>query len=215
MTKKTTIAIVEDNSDLRKSLQTILSLSERFNEILTFGSAEDFINSLKSNRYDYVLMDITLPNKDGIWAIEKTKEEAPNTLTIIVSLHDDDSFIFRGICAGASGYLSKPIHEATLLKAIDDVSKGGSALSPFIASRVLAIFKEQNAPADNDYDLSEREKEVLAHLVEGHGFKAIADKMNLSLFTIRAHIRNIYKKLHVHSKSQAVSKALREGFYIK
>lgn len=211
MHRNLTIAVVEDNANMRRSLFTNLKLSQLFSKITLFPSAEDYLNALKDQRFNLALMDISLPNLDGISAIEKAVELDSSCKTIILSLHDDDEHIFRGICAGASGYLTKPVQAEHLIQAIHDVYDGGTALNPLVASKVVHFFKRFKPQITQDYQLSQQEKRVLSYQVNGLEFKAIAKEMSLSPYTIRAHIRNIYKKLHVNSKAQAVSKALREG----
>ena len=203
------IAIVEDNPSFRESLRIVLENNSIFSEISSFSNAESFFE-MKLN-YDIVLMDLSLPGINGLEAIQKIKSLADEIKIIILTLHDDDDNVFKGICSGASGYLTKPILPESLITAIEDVLSGGSPLSPNIAKRVIQLFKQFAPKEQKNYGLSIREKDVLALLVEGCELKGIAKSLNLSIYTIRAHVRNIYEKLHVHSKSQAVAKAITEG----
>lgn len=129
----------------------------------------------------------------------------------MLSVYEDDDNVFRAICAGASGYVTKPVMPQQLLDAVEQAFGGGTPMSPHIARKVLQMFKHYAPPPRADYNLTDRECEVLKLLTQGDDYKQIADKLFLSVFTIRAHIRNIYDKLHVHSKSQAVATALKEG----
>ena len=129
----------------------------------------------------------------------------------MLSVYEDDDNVFRAICAGASGYVTKPVMPQQLLDAVEHAFGGGTPMSPHIARKVLEMFKQHVPPAKADYNLTERECEVLRLLTQGDDYKEIADKLFLSIYTIRAHIRNIYDKLHVHSKSQAVATALKQG----
>jgi DNA-binding NarL/FixJ family response regulator len=129
---------------------------------------------------------------------------------IILSVFEDDDNVFRAICAGAIGYVAKPVMPQQLLEAVENAFNGGTPMSPHIARKVIEMFKQNAPPPKADYHLTERELDVLERLVQGDDYKQIAEKLFLSVFTVRAHLRNIYDKLHVHSKSQAVSKALNE-----
>jgi DNA-binding NarL/FixJ family response regulator len=155
-------------------------------------------------------MDIGLPGLSGIEATGLLKERFPRVQTVILSVHEDGENVFRAICAGAIGYLAKPVMPAQLLEAVELAFGGGTPMSPHVARRVLEMFKTYAPPRQADHNLTEREIGVLERLVEGDDYKQIADALFISLYTVRAHIRNIYDKLHVHSKSQAVSKALQE-----
>jgi DNA-binding NarL/FixJ family response regulator len=206
-----TVAIVEDNASFRESLRIALESNLQFNNVETYSNAESFLSQIHHKNYDIILMDLSLPGIGGIETVKKLKSEIADIKIIIITLHDDDDHIFKGICSGASGYLTKPILPENLFTAIDDVFAGGSPLSPNIAKRVIQLFNQYAPKEQKNYGLSEREKDVLSLLVEGLELKEIASSLNLSIYTIRAHVRNIYEKLHVHSKSQAVAKALTEG----
>jgi DNA-binding NarL/FixJ family response regulator len=176
-----------------------------------YGTAEELIDEFDKVSPDVVLMDIGLPGMSGIEAIGQLKRDHPRVEIVVLSVFEDDGNVFRAICAGASGYIAKPAMPQQLLEAVEHAFGGGTPMSPHIARKVLEMFKQNAPPPRADYHLTPREFEVLELLVNGDDYKSIAEKLFLSLFTIRAHIRNIYDKLHVHTKSQAVSKALKEN----
>lgn len=205
-----TVAIVEDHPDIRMGTSFILRSSKSAAVVGEFERAEDLLRRFEEIRPDVVLMDVHLPGMSGIEATALLKAEHPRVEIIILSVLEDDESVFNAICAGASGYVTKPVMPDRLLDGVEQAFGGGTPMSPNIARRVLAMFK-QNVPAPkSDYSLTTRELEVLEMLTRGADFKQIAERLFLSPFTVRAHIRNIYDKLHVHSKSEAVAKALRE-----
>jgi DNA-binding NarL/FixJ family response regulator len=205
-----TVCIVEDNPDYRMGTSYLLKSSPGFAVLGEYASAETFFDSLKRAVPDVVLMDISLPGMSGIEAVRLLREHHPKTQAVILSVHEDGDNVFRAICAGAVGYLAKPVMPAVLTESIESAAAGGTPMSPHIARRVLEMFKKYAPPPQAEYNLTEREVAVLERLVEGDGYKEIADALFISVYTARAHLRNIYEKLHVHSKSQAVSKALQE-----
>jgi DNA-binding NarL/FixJ family response regulator len=204
------VAIVEDNPDFRLGTSLILKTSPGYQVLGEFASAEEFLERFEDIHPEVVLMDISLPGMTGIEATRLIKEKNSRVQIVILTVHEDDDTVFRAICAGAIGYVTKPVLPATLIEAVDFAFGGGTPMSPHIARRVLNMFRDFHPPQKADYQLTEREIKVLERLVEGDDYKQIADALYISLFTVRAHLRNIYDKLHVHSKSQAVAKALQE-----
>jgi len=204
------VAIVEDNPDIRMGTSYILRNAPSCQLFGEYESAEDLIDDIHGTPPEVVFMDIDLPGMSGIEATALLKRTHPNIQVVMLSVFADDDNVFHAICAGASGYVAKPVMPAQLLEAVEHAFGGGTPISPHIARRVLEMFKHHVPPPKADYDLTSRELEVLMMLTDGGDYKAIADKLFLSPFTVRAHIRNIYDKLHVHSKSEAVAKALRE-----
>jgi DNA-binding NarL/FixJ family response regulator len=204
------VAIVEDNPDIRMGTSYILRSSRACSVVGEYANAEDLIDDFDRTAPDVVLMDIGLPGINGIEAIEVLKREHSRVEIVVLSVYEDDANVFRAICAGASGYIAKPAMPQQLLEAVEQAFGGGTPMSPRIARRVLEMFRQNAPPPKADYRLTPRELEVLELLVKGEDYKSMAEKLFLSVFTVCAHIRNIYEKLHVHSKSQAVAKALTE-----
>jgi DNA-binding NarL/FixJ family response regulator len=206
-----TVSIVEDNADYRLGTAYVLRNARGFSVLGEYDSAEAFFDALPNALPDVVLMDISLPGMSGIEAVRLLRERHPRVQAVILSVHEDGENVFRAICAGAVGYLAKPVLPTRLPEAIESAFGGGTPMSPQIARRVLEMFRLYAPPRQADYNLTEREVAVLERLVEGDGYKEMAEALKISVYTVRAHLRNIYEKLHVHSKSQAVSKALQEG----
>ena len=204
------VAIVEDHEDTRLGISYILKSNPAFEVVGAFKTAEDLIKKFDKLRPDVILMDIELPGISGIQAAAIIKKEHPKVQIAMISVFKDDENVFNAICAGACGYISKPILPNQIIDIVEQAFAGASPMSPDIARRVLEMFKQYIPPQKEDYNLTPREMEVLNLLIQGFDNNMIAEKLFLSNFTIRAHIRNIYDKLHVHSKSQAVAKALRE-----
>lgn len=207
------VAVVEDNPDYRMGTALILRSSPTCTCVGEYASAEEFFDACEEAVPEVVLMDIGLPGMSGIEATSRLKKERPHVQIIMLSVFEDDESVFRAICAGASGYITKPVMPQRLLEAVEQAFNGGTPMSPHIARRVIELFKQYVPPPKADYNLTKRELEVLELLTQGHDYKEIADKLFLSQFTINAHIRHIYEKLHVHSKSQAVAKALKERMF--
>jgi len=205
-----TVAIVEDNENLRLGTTFVLKSSPAFEVVGSYESAEKLLNEFDDIIPDVVLMDIELPGMSGIDATEIIKKEHHHVQIVMLSVFSDDDNVFRAICAGACGYVAKPVMPNQVLDLVEQAFAGASPMSPHIARKVLEMFKQHLPPPKADYNLTPREHEVLEMLIQGFDNKMIAEKLFLSTFTIRAHIRNIYDKLHVHSKSQAVAKALKE-----
>lgn len=209
------VAIVEDNKDIRIGLSYILKSAQSYNVLADFEKAESMLYFLEENHVDVILMDIELPGMTGIEATSIIKKKYPEIQIVILSIFEDDENVFQAICAGASGYVAKPVMPEKVFEVVDQAFLGASPMSPHIARKVLEMFKQHIPPESADYNLTPRELEVLDMLISGLNNKMIAEKMFLSTFTVKAHIRNIYDKLHVHSKSQAVAKALSERIISK
>jgi DNA-binding NarL/FixJ family response regulator len=156
-----------------------------------------------------VLVDIGLPGKSGIEGIRLLKERYPNLMLVVLSVFDDDRRVFDAICAGASGYLLKKTPAPRLIQGIRDAAAGGSPMSPEIAARVIALFRQTRPAPHDDHDLTPHEVRVLKLLVDGHNYRTAAVELGVSVNTISFHMKRIYDKLHVHTKSEAVAKALR------
>ncbi len=204
------VSIIEDHKEFREGLSYLLDASEGFECVDNFSSAEEGIEGL-TGKEDVVLLDINLPNLSGIEAVPKIKEKQPDVKIIMLTIFDDDENIMEAILAGADGYLLKKTTPIQLLSSLKDCIEGGSPMTPSVAKKVLTLFKEKIPKKTDSFALTQRELQILNYLVEGMDNKAIADKLFISVETVRNHIRHIYEKLQVHSKSQAVVKAIREG----
>lgn len=205
------VIIIEDNELFRNSLKEVLSKTINVKCDNTFSSGEAALDYIKKEEIvpDIVLLDIGLPGMNGIELIPELRKYSPSSKIIIITIHDDDENIFNAICAGASGYLLKDLSSEKIVTSISEVMNGGAPMNSHIAKKVLNMFRDQNTTTDG-YDLSEREKEILSLLVEGLSKKQIAEKIYLSHHTVDSHLRNIYAKLEVHSRSSAITKAIRE-----
>jgi len=204
---KTRIAIVEDTKGLRITIGEWLSESKDLILVGSCESTEAALQELPLIKPDIVLMDINLPGADGIECVRKLKPQLPGAQFLMLTVYDDAQKIFAALEAGASGYLLKRASRERLLQAIDEMKSGGSPMSAQIARKVVQSF--QRGTPKPDFALSPRETEILRLLAEGLLYKEIADNFGNSVYTINAHIRRIYEKLHVQSRSQAVAKFLK------
>ncbi len=204
------IAIFEDNKMLREMMFQLIHGTIGFTCVGAFGDAGDLIHKIEKSVPDIVLMDIDMPGISGIEAVLIIKERFPSVQILMQTIFEEDEKIYDSICAGASGYLLKNTSPAKLLEALNELHTGGAPMSASVAKKVLEIFQKQNFFSKSpDYNFSQREKEVLGGLVKGMSYKMIADSCGISIDTIKFHIKNIYEKLHVHSKSEAVIKAIK------
>jgi DNA-binding NarL/FixJ family response regulator len=202
--------VVEDNDGFRNELVRLLDGSDVFHCGHDFASCEPALGLLRSGELpDLILMDIGLPGMDGIEGIRVAKEISPSVKVVMLTVFEDADNIMRAIAAGASGYLHKSAPIASAIESLKSILAGGAPMSPQIARKMLEVFAEKTSPSA-DYSLTPREREILRLLVDGLTKKEIADKIFLSFHTIDNHLRNIYTKLHVQSRSSAVSKALTE-----
>ena len=208
------VALFEDNKLVRESFEAILNGTEGFICTGAFSSCNNLQLDVQKSRPEVVLMDIEMNGMNGIEATRIIKQQYPDIKILIQTVFEDDDKIFAAICAGASGYILKKTSPAKLIDAISEVYTGGAPMSPGIAAKVLYLF-QRFAPADkNDAQesaqLSQREKEILSMMMDGDNFHVIAEKLFISYDTVRTHVRNIYKKLHVTSVNQAIVKAFKQ-----
>lgn len=201
-------AIVEDMRDIREGLATLINFTDGFTCSGNYRSMEDAIPRIKGNVPDVLLSDIGLPGMNGIDGIRILKDLYPQMTVLMLTVYDDDERIFDAICAGATGYLLKRTPPAKLLENIREAVSGGAPMSPEVASRVIKLFREIRPPEKVDYDLTPHETRLLKLLVEGHNYTTASTELGVSYNTIKFHMRHIYEKLQVHSKSEAVAKAL-------
>lgn len=199
------VSLVEDDEEIRNSLSILINSSSGFKCISGFGSVEDALKNLPDDLPDVVLMDISLPGMTGIEGVRRIRDKMPDVDVIMLTVHKDDELIFESLCAGAVGYLMKNTLPAKILEAIREVYEGGAPMSTNIARKIVTSFHPAGSPL-----LTQRETEVLSQLCKGQSYKMIADTLFISEETIHFHIKNIYKKLQVHSKSEAVAKAIKE-----
>jgi len=206
------VVVVEDNDSIREGLNILINGTEGYNCIACYSDCESMLKNINKFSPDVLLMDIGLPGMNGIEGIKKVKLMIPELAILILTIYEENDLIFDALCAGACGYLVKKTPPSKLLEAIREAHEGGAPMSSHIARKVIDFFQKKPASSQkSNYDLTPREKEILTGLVEGHNFKAIADSLFISIETVRFHFRNIYKKLHVHSQSEAVAKAIKEG----
>jgi DNA-binding NarL/FixJ family response regulator len=203
-------AVIEDQRDIREGLAMLINGTPGYLCTGSYRSMEDALENLKSNPPDVVLSDIGLPGMSGIEGIRILKERHPDLSLVMLTVYDDDDRIFDALCAGACGYLLKRTAPARLLESLREAVSGGAPMSPEIASRVISLFREFRPVERSDYDLTPHESRLLNLLVQGHNYTTAADELKVSYNTVKFHMRHIYEKLQVHSKSEAVAKALRE-----
>lgn len=201
-------AIVEDMRDIREGLTTLINFTDGFTCTGSYRSMEEAIQRIRHQVPDVLLSDIGLPGMDGIEGIRILTEQYPKMTVLMLTVYDDDERIFDALCAGASGYLLKRTPPVKLLENIREAVSGGAPMSPEVATRVIRLFREVRPPEKVDYDLTPRETRLLKLLVEGHNYTTAAEELGVSYNTIKFHMRHIYEKLQVHSKSEAVAKAL-------
>ena len=206
---QTGILIYEDNTVLRESINSLIDFSKDF---VLLGSFENAIKSeeqVKALKPELILMDIDMPGLTGIEAVKRIRKFNEDVHIIMLTVFEESETVLNAIFAGASGYLLKKHLTDRLISSMHEVLKGGAPMSPSVARLVIANMHTSTA-AKNKYDLTAREKEILTSLSEGSSYKIIAEKYFISIDTVRSHLKNIYKKLHVHSQTEAVAKALNE-----
>jgi len=208
------VLIVEDNDNIRLGLKMLIDGTDGYSITGVYSDCESMFKEVEKIEPDVVLMDIDLPGMSGIEGIKRLNTIFPDIRIMVLTIYEEKDTVFKALCAGACGYMVKKTPPAQLLEAIQDAYEGGAPMSSHIARKVVDFFQDKgrmNVEVDNDIDLTPREKEVLTGLVDGNNYKAIADKLFISVETVRFHFRNIYKKLHVHSKSEAVAAAIKKG----
>ncbi|NWF90699.1 MAG: response regulator transcription factor [Ignavibacteriaceae bacterium] len=205
------IWLIEDNAHFRRSMKWLINRAAGMQCDQAFESCEDALIELEKNgKPELILLDINLPGMSGIQGIEKIKSISPSTQIIILTVYDDNEKVFDALCAGASGYLLKDSSPEKIITSIEEALAGGAPMSMLIARKVLEIFS-QLKPKKTDYGLTPREKELLQLVTSGLSRQQIADKLFISFHTVTTHLKNIYSKLHVNSKSGAVSKVYKEN----
>jgi DNA-binding NarL/FixJ family response regulator len=205
------VVIVEDQTEIREGLKFFIHNTEGYHCTGSFESMEAALQAFDSGQPDIVLADIGLPGMSGIEGMRLLKERWPELVIIALTVYDDDERVFDALCAGASGYLLKKTPPARLIECLKEAMNGGAPMSPEVASKVISLFRKIHPPKKADYQLTPHEVRLLKLLVEGHSYKTAATELQSSVNTIGFHMRSIYRKLQVHSKSEAVVKALRHN----
>lgn len=200
------VAIVEDDPILRESYA--MAIEDGGDTLLcgSHASAQTFLDAMDAEAPDVVIMDINLPGINGIEAVRQVKQRRPGIQCLMCTVQDDDDHLFEALCAGATGYLVKDADPGQVLAAVRDLHTGGSPMSPGIARRVIRSLQQQRAPAPEIAMLTERERQVLRELAEGYRYKEIAHRLGVSMDTVRTHVRNLYEKLQVSSRTDALNK---------
>ena len=203
-----TIAIIEDDSELRESFRESLAAAEGWTVTGSFARAETAMPAIQAEPPEVVIVDIQLPGISGIECVRQLKPLCPDTQFLMVTVYDNADRVFEALAAGASGYLLKRDAPLRLLDALEDVLAGGSPMSSAIARKVVQHFQQRAAPSHEDYNLTSRETEVLDLLSKGALYKEIANDLGIRMETVRFHLNNVYRKLHVRTRTEAVVKYL-------
>lgn len=207
----TRIALIEDHQEIREGLRLLLNGAPGFSCVGSFRTMEDALAQLPPLAPDACLIDIGLPGMSGIDGVRILRKQFPSLVLLMLTVFEDNERIFDALCSGASGYLLKRTPPDRLLEAIQDALGGGAPMSPEIARRVVELFRKFRPPAQSNHDLTPHELRLLGLLVKGHSYKSAAQELGVTVNTVSFHLRSIYTKLEVHSKSEAVARALREG----
>lgn len=211
MSERIKVIYYEDNSNLREGISFLIQSTPQLELLATFSNADTVKTDVEELKPDVILMDIDMPGINGIDAVAIVKAVSPRTQVIMLTVFDNEEKIFAAIRNGASGYLLKHTPPSEIIESIFDVYKGGSPMTANVARKVLQYFQGQPKTQKEDYHLSDRELDIVKGLVNGYSYKAIANELFISIDTVRSHIRRIYEKLHVNSKTEAVLKAINEG----
>jgi DNA-binding NarL/FixJ family response regulator len=204
------LVIIEDERDIRESLAALVNGTSGFRCVAKYGLMETAIAGVQKDEPDLILTDLGLPGMSGVDGIVRLRSILPDTPIVVLTVYDNDDKIFAALCNGASGYLLKNTPPVRLLESLEEAAEGGSPMSATIASRVVRLFREFKPPASAGYHLTPQETQLLKLLVEGHHKKTAAREMGISIHTVSFHLKGIYEKLQVHSKTEAVAKALRD-----
>jgi DNA-binding NarL/FixJ family response regulator len=204
------VVIIEDLREVREGLAVLIDGTDGFVCAGSHRTMEDALAQIGVEGPDVILTDIGLPGMNGIEGTRRLRAQFPTVPIVALTVYDDDESVFDAICAGASGYLLKNTAPARLLESLKEVAAGGAPMSPEVARRVISLFREFRPPPRASYDLTPQETTLLKLMIEGHHYKTAAHEMGISTNTVSFHLKNIYEKLQVHSKTEAVAKALRE-----
>lgn len=203
------VAIIEDDRTTRDGLAMIINGTPGYRCVGAFHSMEEALRLIGLKLPDVLLLDIHLPGMPGSEGVRVLNERYPSVQVLMLTVYDEEDIVFESICNGACGYLLKKTPPAKLLEAIREAHEGGSPMSPEIARKVVTLFQKTGPPEKLDHDLTPQEVRLLGLLAKGYSYQMVADHLSISINTVRTYIISIYNKLHVHSKSEAVSKALK------
>lgn len=204
------VMLYEDNPQLREGLTMLIDGSDGFTVLASYKNCDNVTDEVEAWKPDVILMDIDMPGTNGIEGLKKIRAVNSEVKILMLTVFDDNKNVFEAVRNGANGYVLKKTPPAKLLEYIEDAASGGAPMTASIATQVLKMFSQINTSQNEDYNLSEREKQVLQLLVDGYSYKMIASEMFISIDTVRSHIKKIYEKLHVNSKSEAVAKAFKD-----
>lgn len=204
------VLIYEDNPQLREGLTMLIDGSDGFRVVAAYKNCNNAVDEVAAFNPDVILMDIDMPGVNGIEGLKNIRAKNTEVKILMLTVFDDNKNVFESIKNGANGYILKKTAPARLLEYIAEAASGGAPMSANIATQVLKMFSAMNNEKGEDYNLSEREKQVLQFLVNGYSYKMIAAEMIIAIDTVRSHIKKIYEKLHVNSKSEAVAKAFKD-----
>lgn len=204
------LLLYEDNPQLREGLTMLIDGSEGFSVLAAYKNCNNVAAEVEAWKPDVILMDIDMPGTNGIEGLKLIREKNDEVKVLMLTVFDDNRNVFEALKNGANGYVLKKTPPAKLLEFITEAASGGAPMTASIATQVLKMFSQINAPKSEDYNLSEREKQVLQLLVDGYSYKMIASQMFIAIDTVRSHIKKIYEKLHVNSKSEAVARAFKD-----
>jgi DNA-binding NarL/FixJ family response regulator len=207
--KVITVVNIDDQREIREGLGVLIDATQGYKCVGRYRSMEEALSSIGPTGPDVALVDLGLPGMSGIEGIKILKERYPKLAPLVLTVYSDDARIFAALCAGACGYLLKKTPPARLLEALKEAVDGGSPMSPEVARRVIDLFREIRPPENADYELTPHETRLLRMMVEGHNYKSAAKEFGVTTHAISFHMRRIYEKLQVHSKSEAVAKALK------
>ena len=204
------VLLYEDNPQLREGLTMLISGSDGFEVVAAFKNCNTVVEEVEAYRPDVILMDIDMPGINGIEGLKRLREFNSDVKVLMLTVFDDNKNVFQAISNGANGYILKKTPPSKLLEYISEAQSGGAPMTASIATQVLKMFSSMNNEKGEDYNLSDREKQVLQLLVDGYSYKMIAGEMFISIDTVRSHIKKIYEKLDVNSKSEAVAKGFKD-----
>jgi DNA-binding NarL/FixJ family response regulator len=205
------VLLYEDNPQLREGLSMLINGSDGYEVLAAYKNCANVVDEVDAWKPDVVLMDIDMPGVNGIEGLKLIRQKNQDVKVLMLTVFDDNKNVFESLKSGANGYVLKKTPPAKLLEYISEAASGGAPMTASIAAQVLKMFSDIKVPVHTDYNLSEREKEVLHFLVNGYSYKMIAAEMFIAIDTVRSHIKKIYEKLHVNSKSEAVAKAFKDN----